>query len=185
MRQQIHRSDPPIGQTEATRREREVRTTFVNAPSGLPCRPEPRGPFDRAAAERTAPWSAYGDPLRATAAAAMQLGGPAVDVTRERIVTALLALAAWVLEPFDDGTPVESVLYTRLVQELAEALHAGTLAEGLGTETARADARREFDDAIVALQLKRVELESPPRWRARRAPLPYAAAEQPTAGALR
>lgn len=174
MAKQIHRSDPPIGQTEARRRERRVRTTFVNVTSALPRRPEPRGPWDRAAADRTAPWRDHGDPLRAAAIAAMQLGGPAVDATRDRIITNLLAFAAWVLEPFEEGTPVEEQLYTRFVQEVAEALQAGTLAEGLRTDSACDNAVDELGEAIVALQLQRVRYQEAPRWSARRTPITYA-----------
>lgn len=155
MHKQIHRAALPGAQTDRSLLERRVRTTFLNVASALPSRPEPRAVFDNAARRdgATRPWGAYADALRATASAAHEADASARVVTRERVIDAILALAAYALEPLDDGLPLDVVLFTRLVQEEAEAIDAQAIARGLGTGEARQAAIRETEEAIVAQRL--------------------------------
>jgi hypothetical protein len=178
MRQQIHRSALSGGQTEADRLERAVQTAFVNAPSALPCRPEPRAVFDNAA--RTSgparPWRHLGVPLRATCAAASAIGGPAIDRTRELVIRAVLAFLAWVLEPLNDGVPLSDILFATLVKEQAEALEAQALARGLETDAAITHAVEQTEEAILAQRIFCAVRRTVPRWQAEHRPITYAAA---------
>jgi hypothetical protein len=151
----MHRSALPGGQTDRSLLERRVRTTFLNVASALECRPEPRAVFDNAARRDGAsrPWGSYADALRTTARAAHASNAATREATRELIVESLLAFAAYVLEPMDDGIPLDVVLFTRLVQEEAEAIDAQAIARGLGTGEARQAAIRETEEAIIAQRL--------------------------------
>jgi hypothetical protein len=189
---QNHRSALPGGQTgEAPRLERRIRHAYLFAADALPCRPEPRAAFDNVARAEVprSPWRAFGVPLRAVCAAAAAIGGPVVDVVRERVLTTVLDFAAWVLEPLAGEHSVAEMLYTRVVREQAEALEAQATHRGLGTETAREHALAETEEAIVAQQLYTVTLRresrEPARWSARRAPVTYGAPQHARTGALR
>lgn len=131
--------------------ERRVRTTFVNVTDPLGYRPAPTSVLDKTASkEARRPWASYADTMRNVATAAAVVGGPTALDTRERIIDAVLALAAHVLEPLDDGIPLDVVLFTRLVAEEAEAVEAQAVARAMGTAEARATAIVETEDAILA-----------------------------------
>lgn len=134
--------------------ERRVRTAFVNVTEPLGYRPPPAAWVLNKAAGKEArrPWGSYADALRNVATVGAQTSGPVAHETRERIIDSILALAAYVLEPLDDGMPLDVVLFTRLVTDEAEALDAQALARGLGTAEARAAAVRETEEAIIASQ---------------------------------
>ena len=151
-RQQIHRSALPGGQTEGSLHERRVLIAFVDSTAALPSRPEPRATFDNVCRKDgpARPWRNFGIPLRACAHAAAQIGGTTADETRVRILRAVLAFGAWVIEPLDDVAPIGALLYTELMREQAEAIEAQSLARGLGTAQARANALRETQEAITA-----------------------------------
>lgn len=147
---------------ERTRRERSLRLAFVNAPSDLPSRPAPRSAFDKPASDPARrPWRCFAEPLRATAVAAAAIGGSVATETERKIVRAVTALLAYVLEPLSRAT-VGTVCYVTVATETAQALEAVTVARALPTPEHLADADREVDEAITALSLYRETLRGTP-----------------------
>lgn len=156
---QLATADPP----ERDRRERVLRLAFVNAPSALGCRPTPRSAFDKPASDPLRkPWRGFAEPLRACAVAAAAIGGSVASETERRIIQAVTALLAYVLEPLSRAT-VGTVCYVTVAKESAEALEAVTVARALPTPEHVARAEREVDEAITALSLYRETLRGEPR----------------------
>lgn len=173
----IHRRSLPLrtDDEDRQRRERHLRLTFVNVPSALDCRPEPRSAFDKPASDPTRrPWRCFAEPLRACAVAAAQKGGTIAVETERRIVEAVTALLAYVLEPLSRAH-VGQVTYVTVARESAEALHAVTIAHAMPTAENTATAEREVDEAITALSLYRGTLRGEPSAPVRPFPLPRGA----------
>lgn len=161
----IHRRVLPTRPTDdedGQRRERSLRLAFVNAPSELPARPEPRSAFDKPASDPARrPWRCFAEPLRATAYAAAKIGGTVAAETERKIVEAVTALLAYVLAPLSRST-IGTVCYVTVAKESAEALEAITVARALPTPEHVARADQQVDEAITALSLYRATLRGTP-----------------------